>query len=188
MEKSRKLPEVLTKDEEVALLGMFNRRYPTAWRNQLMIKTGLKTGMRVSELINLRFEDMTAVGGSIRAHLKETKGSRHRVIWIQNDVFEEMIALAAKFSRKPEGLVFTTLKGDKVEDTYLRRMIRQKGMKAIGRRVHFHLLRHTALTRLYDATKDIRLVQDVAGHSDPKTTAIYAHTSAVDLKEAMQSL
>jgi integrase len=62
MAKERKLPEVLNDDEIGALLALFNRRYPAAWRNQLMIKTALKTGMRISELINLKFEDLTPKG------------------------------------------------------------------------------------------------------------------------------
>lgn len=188
MPRGQKLPEVLTEDEEKRLLDVFNHRYPTSWRNQLMIRTALKTGMRISELINLKFEDMTPINGGIRAHVKGGKGDKDRVLWIQSVITEEMHTIATRFDRKPSGYVFVTLAGDKLDDSYLRRVIREKGNKAIGRRVHFHLLRHTALTRLYDATKDIRLVQDVAGHDDPKTTAIYAHTSAVNLKDAMEKL
>ena len=188
MPRGQKLPEVLTPEEETALLDQFNKRYPTAWRNQLMIRTALKTGMRISELIGLKFEDMTPVNGGIRAHVKGGKGDKDRVLWIQSDIADEMHALAEKFGRKPTGRVFTTVKGENLDDSYLRRIIRVKGHKAICRRVHFHLLRHTALTRLYDATKDIRLVQDVAGHDDPKTTAIYAHTSAANLREGMENL
>jgi integrase len=188
MPRGQKLPEVLTEEEEKKLLSQFNQRYPTSWRNQLMIRTALKTGMRISELIELRFEDMTPVNGGIRAHVKGGKGDKDRVLWIQSEIVDEMYVLAMKFGRTPTGRVFTTLRGLDLDDSYLRRVIRDKGRKSVDRRVHFHLLRHTALTRLYDATKDIRLVQDVAGHDDPKTTAIYAHTSAANLKEAMENL
>jgi integrase len=188
MPRGQKLPEVLTEGEEVKLIKQFNCRYPTSRRNQLMIRTALKTGMRISELIELRFEDMTPVNGGIRAHVKGGKGDKDRVLWIQSGIADEMHTLAVKFDRIPVGRVFTTLSGVNLDDSYLRRVIREKGKKAIGRRVHFHLLRHTALTRLYDATKDIRLVQDVAGHDDPKTTAIYAHTSAANIKDAMEHL
>jgi hypothetical protein len=47
------------------------------------------------------------------------------------------------------------------------------------------MLRHTALTRLYDQTQDLRLVQDVAGHSDPRTTSRYAHVKPSKVAEAM---
>jgi integrase len=67
-------------------------------------------------------------------------------------------------------------------------MIAVKGMKATGRRIHFHLLRHTALTRLYSNTKGILTVQRVAGHADPKTSAIYAHVSGEDIRDAMAHL
>ncbi len=67
-------------------------------------------------------------------------------------------------------------------------MIKARGRAAGVPRLHWYLLRHTALTRLYERTRDIRLVQDVAGHSDPKTTAIYAHISGADIREAMVRL
>jgi integrase len=188
MPKERRLPEVLNNDEIEALLALFNRRYPTSWRNQLMIKTALKTGMRISELINLKFEDLTPKGGMISAHLKKTKGSRHRVIWIQSEIYEDMLNLAEKMKRESKGSIFTTIKGDPVKDAYLRKMIAVKGLKATGRRIHFHLLRHTALTRLYSNTKDILTVQRVAGHADPKTSAIYAHVSGEDIRDAMAHL
>ena len=157
MPRGQKLPEVLTQEEETKLLGQFNQRYPTSRRNQLMIRTALKTGMRISELIELRYEDMTPINGGIRAHVKGGKGDKDRVLWIQSEIANEMYALAVMLKRKPTDRVFTTLKGEVLDDSYLRRVIRLKGKKAIGRRIHFHLLRHTALTRLYDVTKDIRL-------------------------------
>ena len=65
-------------------------------------------------------------------------------------------------------------------------MIAMKGKKAgIEKRVYFHLLRHTYLTKLYGRTKDIRLVQEVAGHADIGTTQIYTHISGADVKQAM---
>ena len=53
---------------------------------------------------------------------------------------------------------------------------------------HFHSLKYTALTRLFEKTKDIRLVQEVAGHSDISTTMVYTHISGADIREAMINL
>ena len=84
------------------------------------------------------------------------------------------------------GLVFTTLQGKPIYTQYLRRMIAEKAKKAgIQKDVHFHLLRHTYLTKLYARTKDIRLVQQVAGHADISTTQIYTQISGEDIREAM---
>jgi integrase/recombinase XerD len=183
---ARTLPDILTEDEEKALLATFNRRYPTSERNRLMITMALKTGMRVGDLINLRFEDIERDTG--RIHIKQGKGKKDRVIFIGPALLSELIDLADRFDRKPEGLVFTTLPGADIKPSYLRPMIVNQAKKAgiaPAKRVHFHLLRHTYLTRLYSQTKDLRLVQEVAGHANISTTQIYTHISGEDVRTAM---
>ncbi len=65
-------------------------------------------------------------------------------------------------------------------------MMRHKALKAgIEKIITFHGLRHTALTRLYEKTKDIWLVQEVTGHADISITIIYTHISGADIREAM---
>ena len=181
---SDKLPDILTPDEDEALLKTFNKRYPTAERNRLMIALALETGMRVGDLINLRFEDIELDTG--RTHIKMGKGAKDRVLFIRAEILSALIDLADRMDRKPEGLVFTILTGGPVQAQYLRRMIGAQAKKAgIAKRVHFHLLRHTYLTRLYARTKDIRLVQEVAGHASIATTMIYTHVSGEDIRDAM---
>ncbi len=181
---ARTLPDILTEDEEKALLATFNRRYPTSERNRLMITMALKTGMRVGDLINLRFEDIERDTG--RIHIKQGKGKKDRVLFIGPALLSELIDLAKRFGHKAKGLVFTTLKGADLKPSYLRPMIVNQAKKAgISKRVHFHLLRHTYLTRLYSQTKDLRLVQEVAGHANISTTQIYTHISGEDVRSAM---
>lgn len=181
---ARKLPDILTPDEEKVLLATFNRRYPTSERNRLMITLALKTGMRVGDLRNLRFEDIERDTG--RTHIKQGKGKKDRVIFIGPALLSELIDLADRFGHKAKGLVFTTLKGADLKPSYLQPMIINQAKKAgISKRVHFHLLRHTYLTRLYTETKDLRLVQEVAGHANISTTQIYTHISGEDVRTAM---
>lgn len=184
---NRQLPDILTSDEEQALLKQFNRRYPTSFRNQCMIRTALETGMRIGDLLRLQWEDIEPSTG--RVHVKQGKGKKDRVIFMKPTLIDCLMNMTALMSRDTRGLVFTTLKGGSVKDSYLRRMIAQKAARAgIKKRVHFHLLRHTYLTRLYGATKDLRLVQEVAGHADISTTQIYTHISGEDVREAMLGL
>ena len=179
----RELPDILTADEENVLLKQFNRRYPTSYRNRCMIELALNTGMRVSDLINLKWEDIEKDSG--RTHIKQGKGRKDRVIFIKPSVLSNLADLA-EMTNDHLGLVFKTLKGGAVKSAYLRRMIAAKAKKAgIKKRVHFHLLRHTYLTRLYGRTKDLRLVQEVAGHADISTTQIYTHISGEDVRAAM---
>lgn len=180
----RKLPDILKPDEEIRLLSQFNPRYPTSFRNRCMILLALSTGMRIGDLVNLQWQDIELDTG--RTHIKQGKGKKDRVIFIRPAVLSEMVEMSRKMGRKPAGLVFTTLQGKPIKTAYLRRMIADKAKKAgIKKRVHFHLLRHTYLTRLYARTKDIRLVQQIAGHSDISTTQIYTHVSGEDVKSAM---
>ncbi len=95
---------------------------------------------------------------------------------------------AVKHPQNRIGVFFRASKGKPVK-TYIWKMMRQKAVKAgIEKRITFHSLRHTALTRLYEKTKDIRLVQEIAGHSDISTTMIYTHISGADIREAMINL
>ena len=182
--KERKLPDILTEEEEKALLSVFNPRYPSSARNRTMIALALNTGMRIGDLIKLKWEDIELDSG--RCHIKQGKGRKDRVIFIKADIVSAMVDLAAKFGKDRTGLVFTTRDGKPLQDQYLRRMIAERAKKAgITKRVHFHLLRHTYLTKLYTRTKDIRLVQEVAGHADISTTMIYTHVSGEDIREAM---
>ena len=182
--KKRTLPDILTKEEEFLLLSQFNTRYPTSFRNRCMILLALNTGLRVGDLINLQWQDIELDTG--RAHIKHGKGKKDRVIFIRPIVLSDMVNMSTKMGREPTGLIFTTLKGEPIKTPYLRRMIADKAKKAgIKKRVHFHLLRHTYLTRLYQRTKDIRVVQEIAGHADISTTQIYTHISGEDVRNAM---
>lgn len=182
----RELPDILTPNEEKALLKQFNRRYPTSYRNRCMVLLALSTGLRISELTNLQWSDIELDSG--RCHIKRAKGEKDRVIFIKPSVLSELVDLADKINDHT-GLVFKTLKGQPISTPYLRKMIARKAMAAaIQKRVHFHLLRHTYLTRLYTQTKDLRLVQEVAGHADISTTQIYTHISGEDVRKAMLEL
>ena len=148
-----------------------------------MILLALTTGMRISELISLEWSDIERE--TYRCHIKKAKGEKDRVVFIKPAVLSDMVDLADKINDHT-GLVFKTLQGQPVKDAYLREMIARKAKVAeIEKRVHFHLLRHTYLTRLYSQTKDLRLVQEVAGHADISTTQIYTHISGEDVRQAM---
>lgn len=180
----RNLPDILTDSEERALLGAFNRRYRSGQRNRTMVLLALRTGMRIGEVLALRWEDIELDTG--RVHLKHGKGDKDRVLWLSPPVLEELTATAAKMGRERSGLVFTTDKGGELDAGYCRRMIATYAKRAgIAKRVHFHLCRHTYLSKLYARTHDIRVTQQVAGHADISTTQIYTHVSGEDVRAAM---
>jgi integrase len=90
----------------------------------------------------------------------------------------------------PGDLAETELQpGQPLNPRYVRTLVARLAKKAgIERRVHPHMLRHTALTALYDKTQDLRMVQDVAGHTTSRMTERYTHVHPVAVAEAMGAI
>ena len=85
-------------------------------------------------------------------------------------------------------MFFATLDGERINDRYLRAMVKRRARKAgITKDVHPHTLRHTFATDLYRNTRNIRLVQKALGHSDLSTTMVYTHIYDQELESAMKS-
>jgi len=185
MTTPKRLPEILTEQERVALLKQPNRKAPTGLRNLCMMVLMLNTGLRVAEVINLRVRDIDWMSGKLM--VREGKGARDRTLWIG----EEDLELLGKWrERRPisSECLFTTLQGEPLDTRYMRTMVKRLAKKAgIDKDVHPHTLRHTFATDLYKTTKNIRLVQKALGHSDLSTTMIYTHIVDDEMEDALRS-
>lgn len=186
---SRKLPEVLTEEEQKKFLDQFNTRYPSPHRNKVMFQLMLNTGLRVSEAVNLRWKDINLTSGKLM--VREGKGAKDRTLWVGEDdlnrlhEWKERQVEKAGFS--PE-YVFTTLEGNQLSTRQVQITVKKYADKAgIDKNVTPHTLRHTFATDLYRETKNIRLVQKALGHSDLSTTMIYTHIVDEELEGAMKS-
>lgn len=182
--KARKLPEVLTAEEQEKLLAQPNPKCRTGLRNLCMIRLMLNVGLRASEVLNLRPQDIDWMSGKLM--VREGKGKKDRTLWIG----EEDLELLRKWREKRPGgeFLFTTLQGERLDDRYLRAMVKRLARKAgIIKDVHPHTLRHTFATDLYRETKNIRLIQKALGHADLSTTMIYTHIVDEELEEALKS-
>ena len=196
--KPRKLPQVLTEDERKALLKVPNVKAPTGIRNRCMLGLMVNAGLRVSEVIGKEGANLEDAGGLRLDHIDldtgelkiiNGKGNVDRNLWLDQADVELLKKWLMVRPQTEHDLVFCTLNGEKVQNRYMRAMIERVGKKAgINRRVHPHLLRHTYLTDLYRETKNIRMVQKVAGHADLSTTEIYTHIYDEEIKEAMRKL
>lgn len=182
MAKERKLPDVLTFEEQKALLNIFNQRYHSGRKNRLMVELILTAGLRVSEICNLKWLDLRYRDYKIL--IKEGKGKKDRNLFTPESLMQSLkkykeYAPNSKF-------VFASISGEKQDRSNLNKTIKNYANKAgIKKNVYNHLLRHTALTDFYTKTKDIRKVQEIAGHSSIQTTQIYTHISAEEIKETM---
>ncbi len=187
--KPFRIPEILTPEEQEALLRQPNKRYPTGERNYLLMRLMLDTGLRLSEAVNLRWRDVDLNTG--RVMIRQGKGHKDRTLWIGED---DLVLLRKWRQRQAQDVkgrpvhVFTTLKGTRLIPRYVQQMVKRYAAKAgITKDVHPHTLRHTFATDLYRETKDIRLTQKALGHANLSTTQIYTHIVDEDLEEALKS-
>jgi integrase len=180
----KRIPKVLTPEEQVALLKTFNKRWPTKCRNYAMVLTMLRTGLRVGEAVALKWDHVDF--RTRRLIVREGKGAKDRVVYFDEEVRE---AITEWRQRAPESLyVFPTLRGGPMTTTYARQFVKRAARKAEiaeWERVSPHTFRHTCATELLRETGNLRLVQVALGHSNVSTTQRYTHIAAVDLELAM---
>jgi integrase/recombinase XerD len=185
----RKIPDVLTPNEEAALLAQPNPRYPTGQRNRLMLQLMLNTGLRLSEATGLEWRDLDLTTGKLK--VRQGKGAKDRILWVGD---EDLEALRKWRDRQAQAVagepssVFTTLDGKSVSPRYVQAMVKRYATKAgIARNVHPHLLRHSFATDLLREAKNIRIVQRALGHARLATTEIYTHIVDEELEGALKS-
>ena len=185
---SRKIPDILTIGEQERLLSQFNLRYITPHRNKVMIKLLLDTGLRLSEMTNLKWNDIDLMVGSLK--VIQGKGAKDRVLYINDNLLEDL-KIWKKRQFKEWGkteYVFTTRTLNKLDGKAVRKMIKTYSDKAnINKNITTHTLRHTFATDLLRATNNIRQVQKALGHSDISTTQIYTHITDSELENSMKN-
>jgi integrase/recombinase XerD len=188
MVRPKKLPIVLTEDEQEHLLKQANPRYPTGERNQTMLRLMLNTGLRLAEVTALKWRDIDLTTGKLM--VRQGKGAKDRTLWVaEADIdrlrgWRERQATACGTCE----YVFTTLEGAPLGHRYVQRMVKRYAAKAgIDKNISPHTLRHSFATDLYRETSKIRLVQKVLGHSDLSTTMIYTHIFDEEVESALKS-
>ena len=150
-------------------------------RDRLIIEMLYATGVRVSELVNIKYDDIDFNNRRIRVL---GKGNKERIVYYgeyAEDVLKEYIAT---HDRNRENYLFTNSKGDKITDRGIRYII-DKIMSKLAVKVHVtpHVLRHTFATDMLNNGCDIKVVQELLGHSSLKTTEVYTHVTNEKLKE-----
>ena len=188
MARPKKLPTVLTEEEQARLLAQPNPRYPSGERNGTMLRLMLNTGLRLAEVTALRWRDVDLTTGKLM--VRQGKGAKDRTLWVgEGDIErlrswrERQAALCGQCE-----CVFTTLQGQPLGHRYVQRMVKRYAAKAgIDKNVSPHTLRHSFATDLYRETGKIRLVQKVLGHADLSTTMIYTHIFDEEVETALKS-
>jgi len=184
----RKIPDILTEEEQQKLLDVFNTRYLSPHRNKVMIKLFLDSGLRLSEMINFKWKYINLQTGQLK--VVQGKGAKDRVIWI-NDGVLDMLRVWRERQAQDIGFteyVFSTKMGGKLKHRDVREMVYTytKKAKISDKVVSPHTFRHTFASDLLSSTNNLRKVQKALGHSDISTTQIYTHIVDEELEEAMK--
>jgi integrase/recombinase XerD len=188
MARPKKLPTVLTEDEQELLLEQANPRYPTGERNQTMLRLMLNTGLRLAEVTALKWRDIDLTTGKLM--VRQGKESKDRTLWVAEADIDRLRSWRERQAAAcdPCEHAFTTLKGKALGHRYVQRMVKRYAAKAgIDKNISPHTLRHSFATDLYRETSKIRLVQKVLGHSDLSTTMIYTHIFDEEVENALKS-
>ena len=179
--KGRKLPSVLSEEEVAAIFeGLWNIKH------KVLLMVVYSAGLRIGETLNLKLEDMNFERMVIEIH--GGKGNKDR----QVPMSKRVSVLLKQYYRmyKPVTFVF---EGHTEGEPYSRRSAQQVLQRAvrkagIRRRVTLHTLRHSYATHLMERGVGLRYIQDILGHSSPKTTMIYTHVSGKRLRDVVSPL
>jgi len=182
----RKLPHFLNLDEVSRMIELPNLRKKDGIRDRAILELFYGTGMRVSELAGLRTEGVNFEAGFLRC---QGKGSKERIIPLGEKAREALskymtaVRVKVKSREGASPFVFTGRGNKGLTRMTLWRVIRKYARLAgIQKKISPHTLRHSFATHLLERGADLRVVQELLGHSDIATTQIYTHVNKDRLK------
>jgi integrase/recombinase XerD len=186
--KEHYLPQVLSLDEIDSMIAQIDMSKPESHRNRAIIEILYGSGLRVSELVNLRLSDIYRQEGFMRI---TGKGSKQRLVPI-SPVADKWLSYwledRSKLDIKPEfsDIVFLNRYGRQLTRAMIFTIIKMLAKQAdIHKTISPHTLRHSFATHLLQNGADLRIIQDLLGHEDITTTEIYTHIEIQDLREAI---
>jgi len=179
------LPKVLTEEEVETLLEQPDQGKPQGIRDRAMLEVMYGSGLRVSELVSLRLEDVRLSQGFL---VCRGKGSKERIVPIGRKavhwVKTYLQNVRPLFDKEGLPVLFLTRRGKAFTRQGLWKILRTYGQKAgLSQKLHPHVLRHSFATHLLEHGADLRSVQMLLGHSQITTTQIYTHVSRERLKQ-----
>lgn len=171
--KEKRLPITLSKEEVKKLLDNLHTQ-----KSKLMISLMYACGFRVSELVNLKIQNLNfqeKIG-----HIRQAKGNKDRIFNIPDFLIDDLQDHIKKQGN--EEFVFTG-KSKNLSTRNLQKIVSSAAKRAGLQNIHCHTLRHSFATHLLEDGVDIRKIQELLGHADLSTTQIYTHVSTEELKK-----
>lgn len=161
-----------------------NYQKETTLRNILVLELLFSTGMRVSEVSNLKIDNVDLKSKNIYVY---GKGSKERIMCIANDNIAKLLEQYLEIRKNYSEYVFINKLGNPYSDQSIRNMVNSYA-KVAGVEQHItpHMFRHTFATALLDEDVNIRYIQQLLGHSSIVTTQIYTHISTNKIRHILE--
>ena len=171
---AKTLPNVLSKEETFKLIEV-----TTNLKHKTLLALIYSAGLRISEAINMKITDIDSQRMLI--HVKNAKGKKDRYTLLSTKVLGLLKEYYTIY--KPTKFLFEGQFGAQYSSRSAQAVLHESARKAgITKQISLHTLRHSFATHLLESGTDLRYIQDLLGHSSPKTTMIYTHVSSTSLK------
>jgi len=187
-------PTTLTRSDQLALLEVVQDRP----REALLVSLALGTGLRLAEIVGLDVGDVYLPGGQprVRVRLRAEIAKRGRAgdVFLPDGLKPKLVRFWRHKVVERERLdsmapLMCSCTGRRLSKRRVQVLFRGLQIEAGFDRLYpFHALRHTAITNVYRASRDLFLAQRFARHASPLTTVVYTHASDEDLREGVRGL
>jgi integrase/recombinase XerD len=187
----------LSYEELKEIIANYKVASDKSFRNLVILYTLFYTGLRSSELINLKYEDIIERQGSIVLRLKETKSGKEQYKPLHDECYKKILELRNYIVELykidvediSENYIFPSNfeTNEKMSYNNLYRIIKEKGI-IIGKDISPHNIRHTVATELSLRGADILEIRDFLGHADTKVTEVYINAKNILEKRAITKL
>ena len=188
---TRKLPEVLSVHEIDKMISTIDMSTPEGQRNRAIIETLYGSGLRVSELVNLRISDIQTHAEFLSV---KGKGNKQRLVPLGRDalrhihIYLKSVRPSVLVKKGHEDTLFLNRYGKKLTREMVFHIVKQlASASGIKKNVSPHTFRHCFATHLLEGGADLRAVQDMLGHESITTTEIYTHLDREFLRENLVS-
>lgn len=178
----KRLPSFLYPEEVIKLLNAVKLKLKNGPRDLAILELIYASGMRVGEIASIKLEDIDLENGEILVH---GKGDKERIVLIGSHAVSSIRSYLSqrKNTAGNDKVLFLGRTGSRLTSRSMERMVRKYARKAgLAKRVTPHTLRHSFATHLLERGADLKIVQELLGHSSLSTTQIYTHLTKEKLK------
>lgn len=187
--KEKRLPKFLTQEQIDSFLDQFEYGDDIQNRDKAMFETLYCTGMRVSEIINVKYTDVNLENGTIRV---VGKGNKERIVILNQSSVESLnryiYSNRIKLQTGNTNILFLNSKGAPLTRQGFNYILKKHASNAGITEISPHIFRHSIATHMLNNGGDLRMIQMLLGHANISTTEVYTHVNNKKILEEYEKL